>query len=100
MEASQVIMRDREAHEAIHKKQLEENTTLLEQLALLSKESESGPTMDAHVYQLWIGIWSKESYILSEVESIGMLDRVGDANDNEPIKDIDSVQITCLLEIE
>ena len=41
MEAEEAIMRDREAHEAIEKKELEEITILREQLALVSKESES-----------------------------------------------------------
>ena len=41
---------DREAQDAIHKKELEEITTLLEQLALVFKESESRPTMNAHEF--------------------------------------------------
>jgi hypothetical protein len=35
-------------HEAIHKNMLEEITTLLEQLALVSKESDSWAIMNAH----------------------------------------------------
>ena len=44
METKEAIMRDREAQEAIQKKELAESTTLLEKLASVSKESESGPT--------------------------------------------------------
>lgn len=59
MEAKDAIMRNKESHEAIHKNVLEEITTILEQLALVTKESESGPTMNAHEvinYELEFGL--------------------------------------------
>ena len=43
-------MRDKEAHEAIEKKELEEVTTLLEQLALVSTRNKTGPTMNAQEF--------------------------------------------------
>ena len=50
MKVEEVVMRGRKAYEAIHKKELVEIITLLEQLTLISKESESGPTMNAHEF--------------------------------------------------
>jgi hypothetical protein len=47
MEAKEAIMRDREAQEATQKKELEEITTLLEQLEVVSKESKSGSIVNA-----------------------------------------------------
>ena len=44
------IVGDRKAQETIHKKKLEEITTLREQLALVSTESESGLIMYAHEF--------------------------------------------------
>jgi len=53
MEAKEAIMRDREAREAIHENKLEEITTLSEQLALVSNESEMGPHYECRrVHQL------------------------------------------------
>ena len=48
MEAEEAILRGREAHDAILNKELEEVSTLSERLTLVSKESESGPDMNAH----------------------------------------------------
>ena len=47
MATKEAILRDREAQEATQMKELEEITTLLEQLALVSKESESGSIVNA-----------------------------------------------------
>ena len=87
MEAEEAIMRDREAHEAIEKKELEEITILREQLALVSKESESWPTMNAHEfinYELEFDL--NNPYIPIEEEVIGMLNG-GDTTHNEPIEE-------------
>ena len=46
----EAFFKDREAHEAIQKKELKVITFLLEQLALVSKESESRSTMNAHKF--------------------------------------------------
>ena len=87
-------MRDREAKEAIHKKELEEITTLLEQHALVSKECESGPTMNAlssSNYEL--GFHLNNPYIPNEEEIIGMFDGGGNATNNEPIEEVDDVVV-------
>jgi hypothetical protein len=92
MEAKEAIMRDREAHEAVQKKELKEVTILLEQLALVS--TESGPTLNGHEFinhELKFDL--KNPYIPIEEEIIGMLDGRGDAIDNEPIEKVDNVQI-------
>jgi hypothetical protein len=77
---------------------LEEITTLMEQLALVSKESESGPTMNAHEfinYELEFDI--NNPCIAIKDEIIGMLDAGGDVSDNEPIEEVDNVQISDLV---
>ena len=82
-------MIDREAQDAIHKKELEEITTLLEQLALVSKESESGPTMNAHEfinYELEFDL--NNPYIPPKEEFISMFVGRGDAADNVQISDV------------
>ena len=98
MEVEEAIMRDRETHEAIHRKELEEITTILEQLALVSKESESGPIINAHEfinYELEFDL--KNPYTPTVEEIICMLDGGGDAGDNEPIEEVDNVQINDVL---
>ena len=82
-------MIDREAQDAIHKKELEEITTLLEQLALVSKESESGPTMNAHEfinYELEFDL--NNPYIPPKEEFISMFVGRGDAADNIQLSDV------------
>ena len=81
-------MGDREAHEVIQTKELKEITTLHKQLALVSKESKSGPTMNAHEfinYALKFTLNNPHTPI--EEEIIGMLDG-GDAADNKPIIEV------------
>ena len=56
MKVEEAIMRDRVAQEAIRKKELEEITTLLEQLGLVSKRVKMGPTMNAHKFIHYEGI--------------------------------------------
>ena len=71
---------------------------LLEQLALVSKESECGPTMNTHEfinYELEFDL--NNSYIPTEEEIIGMLDEGGDAADNECMEEVDNVQIIDVL---
>ena len=82
-------MIDREAQDAIHKQELEEITTLLEQLALVSKESESGPTMNAHEfinYELEFDL--NNPYIPPKEEFISMFVGRGDAADNIQLSDV------------
>jgi hypothetical protein len=50
MEVEEVVVRGREAHETVHKKRVGGIITLFERLTLISKESESGPTMNAHEF--------------------------------------------------
>ena len=88
-------MRDREAQDAIQKKVLEEITTILEQLALVSKESESGAIMNAHEfikYELEFDL--NNPYIPPKEEIIGMFIGEGDATDNDLIEEADNVQIS------
>ena len=60
---------------AIQNKKLEEITTLLEQLALVSKESESGPTTNAHEFINYeVEFDLNNRYTPTEEEFIGMLD--------------------------
>ena len=76
---------------------MEETTTLLEQMALVSKESESGPTINTHEFTNYdLESDLNNPYTLSEEEIIGMLDRGVDANDNEPIE-VDNVQISDVM---
>ena len=49
IKVEEAITRDREAQEAIQKKVMEEITIILEQLALVSKESDNGPTMSSSI---------------------------------------------------
>ena len=63
-------MRDGEAQDVIHKKELEEFTTILEQLALVSKESESGPTMNAHDFINKLEFGLNNPYIPTKEEII------------------------------
>ena len=64
----------------------------------VSKESESGPTMIAHEfinYELESDL--NDSYILTEEEIISILDGGGDEADNEPIEEVDNVQISDVV---
>ena len=89
MEVEEAITKVREAHEAIQMKELEEITTLLEQLALVSKESETGPTMNAHDFINYeLKFYLNNPYTPTEEEIIGMLDEGGDAADNVQISDV------------
>ena len=66
---------------------MEEITTLMEQLALVSKESGSGPTTNAHEfinYELEFDL--NNLYAPAEEASKGMLDGWSDATINEPIE--------------
>ena len=77
---------------------MENITTVLEQLALVSKESECGPTMNAHEfihYELEFDL--NNPYIPNLEEIIGMLDERRDAFDNEPIEGVDNVQISDVV---
>ena len=68
---------------------MEEITTLIEQLALVSTESESGLTMNAHEfinYELEFN--PNNPYIPIKEEIIGMLDGGGDVVDNVQISDV------------
>ena len=98
MEAEETTMRDREAQEAIDEKELEDITTLLEQLALICEESESGPAMDAHEfinYELEFDL--NNSYLPNEEDIIGMLDEGDDVAENEHIEEVDNVQISDVV---
>ena len=64
-----------------------EDNTLLEQLALVSKVSESGSSMNAQKfinYELEFDL--NNPYIPNEEEIISMLDGGGDASDNELVQ--------------
>ena len=88
-----------------HEKEWEEIIILLKQLALPSKESESGHefvdyecTMNAHEfvdYELEYDL--NNSYIPTKEEIIGMLDGGGDEADNKPIEEVDNVQISDVV---
>ena len=98
MEAKEGIIRDREAHEAIQKKELEELTTWLEQRALVFKDNESGPTMNAHEFFKYEPEFDiNDPYIPTKEENIGMLDEGDDASDNELIERVDNVQISDVM---
>ena len=87
-------MRDREALEAIQKKELEEIITLFEKLALVSKESESGPTMNVHeLKNCELEFDLNNSYTPTKEEIISILDGGGDSTINEPTEEVDNVQI-------
>jgi hypothetical protein len=75
----------------------EEITTLHEQLALVSKESESGPTINAHGFINYaLEFAMKDPHTPIEEEIVGML-HGGDATDNEPIIEVNNVQINDVL---
>ena len=65
----------------------------MEQVALVSKNHESGPTMNAREfinYKLEFDL--NNPYTPNEKDIIGRFDGGGDAIDNEPIEEVDNVQ--------
>ena len=69
-------------------------TTLLEQLALVSLESETRPTMNAHEFINYVLDFDLNNlYIPIEEEIISMLNERDNATNNEPIEEVDNVQI-------
>ena len=91
METKWAIVKDRETHKTIHKKELDQIITLLEQLALVSKKGESGLIVNAYEfinYEL-----EYDLNIPPKEEIVGMLNGGGDVTNNEPIEEVDNVQI-------
>lgn len=94
VKAEEAIMKDRKAKEAIHKKELEEVTTLLEQLASIFVESEIGSIMNAHEFiNNELKFYLNNPYIPIEEEIIRKLHEIDDAIDNEPIEEANNVEI-------
>jgi hypothetical protein len=77
---------------------LEEVIAKLDQLALVSKESVSGPATNAHKfinYELEFDLNNPNAPTEEEITS--MLDERGDAIDNELIEEVDNVQISDVV---
>lgn len=85
IEAKEALMKDRESQEGIHKTNLEEVTTLLEQL--VSIESEIGSTMNVHEFINYsLEFYLNNPSILIEGKIICMLDGRNNTINNESIK--------------
>ena len=71
-------------------------TLLLEQLALVFKENEIGPPMNAHEFNDYeLEIHLNNPYIPIEEEIIDMLDERDDATNNEFIEEVTVCKLRC-----